>query len=313
MALAARGRDVVVIDRQFGCGAAARSGGLIVPDTLVGPAVGFDACEAALAEWVSECAPECGLRWDGCWELDRDATLDPTPIDWHDTGPVRLSRTVGGGTLDPAALIAALARTARANGAVPVEAAALGCCPGIDDDVRLETTAGSIVARRVLFATDATAVVDEKDIWSERHLTVALETARLTSEVADRIGWTSRMPFYTNDLPLLWGRAAPDGGLIAGRELVRLCGQSDARLRTELDQAEARLVNRVRGIHPALADIGVRRIWAGPIGRDSSGVPRIVTDVRTSGVYWAGGYGGHGLAQAFRLGRRAADCLADCR
>ena len=37
------------------------------------------------------------------------------------------------------------------------------------------------------------------------------------------------------------------------------------------------------------------------------GAPTLVEDPSLGEVVWAGGYGGHGLAQAFVLGRAAAD------
>jgi len=43
---------------------------------------------------------------------------------------------------------------------------------------------------------------------------------------------------------------------------------------------------------------------------DESGVPSVVADPDLAGVWWAGGYGGHGLAQAFRLGEIAARTIA---
>jgi glycine/D-amino acid oxidase-like deaminating enzyme len=76
------------------------------------------------------------------------------------------------------------------------------------------------------------------------------------------------------------------------------------------DRASATLIARIRGLHPALARIEPRRFWAGPIARDESGVPSVVADPDLAGVWWAGGYGGHGLAQAFRLGEIAARTIA---
>ena len=103
LAWVSAGHDVVVVDRAFGNGAACRSGGIVVGDTLVGPAAGFENCETELREWVERHDVAGGLQWTGCMELDRDASLPASPIDWRDAGPVRLSRIVPGGTLDPAA------------------------------------------------------------------------------------------------------------------------------------------------------------------------------------------------------------------
>ena len=57
LALASEGRDVVIVDRRFGSGAACRSGGIIVGDTLIGPAPGFEGCDLELRDWVSRACP----------------------------------------------------------------------------------------------------------------------------------------------------------------------------------------------------------------------------------------------------------------
>ena len=134
-----------------------------------------------------------------------------------------------------------------------------------------------------------------------------METTTIPDDLADEIGWRDRRPFYTNELPLLWGRALEDGALLAGRELVPL--DDSTSFEPAFEQASARLIARIRGLHPALARIEPRRFWAGPIARDGSGVPSVRPDPDLPGAWWAGGYGGHGLAQAFRLGALAATAI----
>ena len=73
--------------------------------------------------------------------------------------------------------------------------------------------------------------------------------------------------------------------------------------------AGARLLSRVRGLHPAISAVGAQRIWGGPIGRTAAGLPTLVRDPHNPQLVWAGGYGGHGLAQAFRLGTMIGEYL----
>src|SRR4029453_4043943 len=87
--LGSGGGDVVLLDRRFGDGAACRSGGIIVGDTLAGPAPDFDGCEIELRDWIRQHAPHIDLQWTGCMELDRDPELPASPIDWRDHGAVR--------------------------------------------------------------------------------------------------------------------------------------------------------------------------------------------------------------------------------
>jgi glycine/D-amino acid oxidase-like deaminating enzyme len=177
--------------------------------------------------------------------------------------------------------------------------------------VRLTTSAGQCRARRVLIAIDSTGKTPADDPWPVRRLTVALETDPLSDDIASAMGWHQRQPFYTNSLPLLWGRSMPGGGLLAGRELLPIEMIAAVGLREAIDIAGVTLTARVRGLHASLSSIGVRRVWAGPIAREESGIPRLLEDPRVPNVWWAGGYGGHGLAQAFRLGQTAAVRLAD--
>jgi glycine/D-amino acid oxidase-like deaminating enzyme len=258
-----------------------------------------------LRDWVTANAPGCRLRWTGCLELDRSDRLRAEPIDWQDGGPVRLSGTVEGGTLDPAALLSALASHAVGHGARLVDGLAISRCERSGSRLTAAGGGRSIHADTVLFATDATDA-STRALWPQRQLTVALETTSISDDVATEIGWRDRLPFYTNELPLLWGRTLEDGALLAGRELVPLDAEP---LDQAFQQASARLLSRVRGLHAALASVEARRFWAGPIARDDGGVPAVHADRDRPGVWWAGGYGGHGLAQAFRVGRHAAAAI----
>src|SRR5207237_9964596 len=99
VAAAVAGRSVSVIGRQFGSGATARSGGSVLGDTLVGPADGFADCDLALRDWISQSGAACDLHWNGCLELARDPSLSSDPIDWDESGRVRLAGRVSGGVL----------------------------------------------------------------------------------------------------------------------------------------------------------------------------------------------------------------------
>jgi glycine/D-amino acid oxidase-like deaminating enzyme len=159
-------------------------------------------------------------------------------------------------------------------------------------------------------AVDAMSWRHGFDPWSQRVMTIALHTDPLGSADLESLGLTEQLSFYTVDLPLLWGRVMPDRSLLIGRETEPF--PDVARLEHAaggLQRAGARLSFRVRGLHPALREINVRAIWTGPIARTPAGHPAIVADPLMPQVFWAGGYGGQGLAQAFRLGQRAAACI----
>lgn len=310
LALAARKVDVVMLDRSVGSGATTRSGGIVLGDTLAGPAPGFDGCEQALADWIKRRNIDCDFEWTGCLELARDSRLPDRPIDWNDSGPVQVVAEVPGGVLNPAKLLHGLYVSAMHAGVRIVDGATVRRIESGAGGPILSTSRGQLGARHVVMAVDALSWRQIADPWAERHVTVVLQTEALDDERLAAIGLGARKPFYTRTLPLLWGRPMPDRSFLFGRELLPFPWSPSARELGELVAlAGDRLIGRVRQLHPRLREVTVRRVWAGPIARTDPGVPTLIRDAEIPGVWWAGGFGGHGLAQAFRLGVMAADCV----
>jgi gamma-glutamylputrescine oxidase len=307
LTLAEHGLSVVVLDRQFATGATSRSGGILLGDTLEGPAPGFDRCERTLGEWIGARAIACDFQWTRCLELTRDERLAPQPVAWIDHGAVRVSGIVPAAVIDPVKLLNGLAGQLERAGAIMV-------CGVTVEGLRSDGTAIRIVgldrdirARHVVMAVDAVSWQTSGDHWPQRSLTVALQTTVADAELPVALGLAPHQPFYTNESPLLWGRPLADGSLMFGRELVAFPWEQSAdETRALIAAAGARLAARVRGLHPRLAGSGVRRVWAGPTARTAEGIPLLVEDPELPHVLWIGGYGGHGLAQAFTLAQLAA-------
>lgn len=308
--LARRVPDLVVLEHRFGQGTTARSGGILIGGTASGPTAAFEGCELELRDWIVTHRLECELEWSGCMELARDQSLPPTPIDWRDAGQVRLARVVPGGTVNPARLLQGLAGLVTAAGVAIVNAATVCRIERGVRGPRLITRQGPVATRQTIMAVDATAWIAPGDPYPNRKITVALETERLDPEEMRVIGLADRQPFYTRDLPLLWGRPTPDGTLIFGRKTIPFArGMPALDLKTALAAAGEVLLRRVRALHPVLREVRAQRVWGGPIASPAHGGPSLVSDAAVEGLYWAGGYDGHGLAQAFRLGRIIADAL----
>jgi glycine/D-amino acid oxidase-like deaminating enzyme len=306
------GRRVVVLERAFGTGATARSGGVVLGETVEGPDPEFERCEETLKRWIDEARADCDLRWQGCLELGRDPRLSRTPIDWHDGGSVRAIGRVSGGVLDPARLQVALLAAARDAGVTIANGVAVTNVAQGGGAIQVSTDHGITVAADGIMAVDAMCWRRGFDPWWERVMTVSSQTAPLTSEQLSAIGLRPDEAFYTVDTPLLWGRVMPDTSLLVGRETLPFPQPSASHaVRDGLHAAGARLTRRVRGLHPALTDIVIRRIWTGPLARTAAGHPTIAPDPFVPRLLWAGGYGGQGIAQAFTLGRRAASRIVD--
>lgn len=307
-ACALAGRHVVVLERALGTGATARSGGIVLGETVAGPDPEFAGCEEALREWIQQSNVDCDLRWRGCLELARDERLSSAPIDWHDHGAVRLVGRVPGGVLNPAKLQTALLDAARAAGATIVDGAAVSSIEQRGNHIELSTELGKMTARAGIMAVDAMCWRRGFDPWSDRVMTVSLQTVPLAGAALAALGLEADDAFYTVDTPLLWGRVMPDHSLMVGRETLPFSRQPERQaLHAGLVEAGARLSSRVRGLHPAVSEIAIHRTWTGPLARTDVGHPTIATDPFVPTLLWAGGYGGQGIAQGFTLGRKAAE------
>jgi gamma-glutamylputrescine oxidase len=307
---ASAGRHVVVLERSFGTGATARSGGVVLGDTVEGPDPEFKDCQDALRRWIQESGADCDLRWQGCLELARDARRSTDPIDWHDGGAVRLVTRVPAGVLNPAKLQMALLESAAAAGATIVDAATVSEIRQGGSVMTVSTGYGNITAHTGIMAVDAMCWRRGFDPWWERVMTVSLQTAPVAAADLAALGLNADEAFYTADTPLLWGRVMPDRSLLVGRETLPFPQRPEPQaLSEDLATAAARLASRVRGLHPAISTIPIQKAWTGPLARTAAGHPTIAADPFVPGLLWAGGYGGQGIAQGFTLGRRAAEAI----
>jgi glycine/D-amino acid oxidase-like deaminating enzyme len=160
-------------------------------------------------------------------------------------------------------------------------------------------------------------------------LTFAIAIAPLSRKRIAEIGLASGCPFYTADLPYLWGRVMRNGGLIFGSGLVPGFGESlpgvtkherGRKLWSGLEELDLRegepalrltsLERRVRNLHPALATIRVTHRWCGPILITKGMLPVFRQHPKSARVILLGGYSGHGVALSVFLGERAARVLA---
>ncbi len=314
-ALARAGARVHVLEaHRIGDGASGRSGGLALEGTAIGPLEGVDDCLGDLGALLDQLEIACDLELGGCWEL-RHAASPAAPSgerSWPDppAGRLVVAGRVPGGALDPGALVSGLARAAARAGAVLVEEARVDAWdPG--PPIRLQAGGREIRAERVLFAIDAlpSALVPAEGVRAA--LTLALATEPLPLPLLAEIG-LGATPFYTTDLPYLWGRATRDGRLVIGSGLAFDADGDLERLslaQPELRDTLARLERRLRGLHPALAGAAVTHRWGGPIGFRSARAPLFAE--LAPGALAAGAYAGHGVALSVRLGALAAAWLRD--
>ena len=217
-----------------------------------------------------------------------------------------------GGTVDPGALLAGLVLAAHEAGAVVHEQTPV---------VRVELGEPVVVAtgRRLAAGT----VVVAANAWTPAFLplpvdvapalTLALCTAPLDAHALDALGLGDRRPFYTVDLPYLWGRTLADDRLMFGAGLVFPGERRVDDLALDdppVAAALARLEARVRAFHPVLDAAGVTARWGGPVAFRRDGLrPIVARHPDAPHVIVTGAYAGHGVALAPRVGALVADAI----
>jgi gamma-glutamylputrescine oxidase len=311
--LARSGLSTIVFDSsRIGDGASGRTGGLVLEGIATGIRAGADNCVPALARLIGELGVECDLRLPGCWEIEHQSGSGESALPWRDEGsPVRVARTVAGGDVEPRALLFGLAQAAASAGAAIREGAPVRRVL-LDDPQHpaLELDSGIVRARNIVVAVNAwtaALVPDLPQIHSA--LTYACATAPLDREVLEAIGLGARIPFYTRDLPYLWGRVAADDSVVFGSGLTyeRPRGLGAIDIAAEEPRAIlARLEARVHRLHPALADVPITARWAGPIAFTEDAVPLLGAFPGAPGVFVAGAYAGHGVAFSVHAGAAIA-------
>jgi glycine/D-amino acid oxidase-like deaminating enzyme len=300
----------------IGAGASGRTGGLALAETAVGDLPGLGDVLAGYSDTLRELGVECELALPGVWELARQNPLPDSPIAWSDSGNLRAVKEVPGGTIDPGKAVSGLARAAEQRGALifewtGVEHAAFGETVELDLGNGRELRAGG-----VLFASNAQSLEMTGLAGShEPKFTLATATEPFTEGQLTELGLTSGKPFYTIEMPYLWGRLLSGGRVIFGAGLVHL---KNWRELESLDVSQgppaemfARFEQRVRKFHPVLRDVQITHRWGGPIlvGANWNMRPVFRRHPDSPRALVLGAYSGHGVALSVYLGRWAAEAL----
>ena len=336
-------KSVLVLESSsLGEGASGRTGGLALADTAAGPMPGLGDVLAGYKRILRVLRINAGLELPGVWELGRVNPAKGSPISWNDSGDLQVARTVPGGAVDPGKVVAGLARAAEHAGAQIVEHAEVQAVEysnpprlRIRQKLRARIQENEISASQVLLATNALSLeLSELQGATQPKLTLAIATAPLTAAQLKAIGLLSRHPFYTIDLPYLWGRLLESNGIVFGAGLVPM-PTSIASLftkpakhsqqfaapdlyRFDVRKGEAAesfrwLESRVHQLHPALKSVRITHRWAGPILFTEGMRPIFRRHPLSENVMVLAGYNGHGVALSVYLGQWAAEALLGTR
>lgn len=336
-------KSVLVLEASsLGEGASGRTGGLALADTAAGPMPGLGDVLAGYRKILRSLRINGSLELPGVWELDRSNPAKGSPISWNDSGNLQVIRTVPGGAVNPGKVVAGLARSAENAGAQIVERADVDAIEYSNPPrlrvirrIRARVQQSEVSAGQILLATNAFSLeLSELYAATQPKLTLALATAPLTVAQLKAAGLASRHPFYTVDLPYLWGRLLESNGVVFGAGLVPMPASIASLFtkpaknsqqsapsnlyRFDVRKGEASesfrwLEGRVRNMHPALNSIRVTHRWAGPILFTEGMRPIFRRHSRSESVLVLAGYNGHGVALSVYLGQWAAEALLGTR
>jgi len=251
-------------------------------------------------------------------EVDEARAFDLTPADlrWLDRGELRQRLAVPGAlgavytphcaALHPARLARGLAAAVERAGATVFERTRVSAIsPG-----RAETATGTVRADVVVRATEGYT----RSLRGQRRSLVPLyslmiATEPLPDDVWDQIGLRERETFNDARHLIIYGQRTADGRLaFGGRGAPYHFGSA---VRPGFDRVASvhdDLAATLRWLLPAVADARITHRWGGPLGvaRDwqcSAGLDR------STGLAWAGGYVGDGVATTNLAGRTLADLI----
>jgi glycine/D-amino acid oxidase-like deaminating enzyme len=209
-------------------------------------------------------------------------------------------------SLDPARLARGLAGVVERQG-VPIfeSTPATRIRPG-----RVDTARGPVKAPIVVRATEgytATLPGTHRAVIPLYSLMIATEP--LPGAVWDQVGWTGGETVAAGGHLFTYAQRTRDGRIAFGGRGAPYHFGSRVRPGYDLDdRVHARLGAALRQLFPAAGDASITHRWGGPLAIPRDWTASVGLD-RTTGLAWAGGYVGDGVAAANLAGRTLADLI----
>lgn len=296
----------------IGAGSSGRTGGMTLAESAAGDLPGLGDVLKGFGSILGDLEIECDLHLPGAWEIGRSGHVANSPIAWRDSGDLRVTGEFPGGTSDAGELVSGLARAAENSGAAIIENAGVEEIRSIDGLLRLRVGGREVRATHAILATNAFSLeMNGLKGKAEPKLTLVAATKPVRPGDLEILGLASRRPFYTSDLPYLWGRVMRNNGIIFGDGLVDM---KDWRELEKLDIAVgkpaeliAKIERRVRGLHPTLRAIEFSHWWGGPVLFAEDWKPVFRAHPKLPNATVIGAFSGHGVALSVYLGAWAAE------
>jgi glycine/D-amino acid oxidase-like deaminating enzyme len=327
------GRQVIVLDRDdIGAGASSRNGGMVHPggkrdlsEFLAQPSGRrlWDETVAAF-EGVGALGTELGIDFD--WQRRGHLELAHHPrvarrqralattysaigeearfLDASEVrGEVGSGRFFGGLLVErsagvhPAKLAAGLIGAVDASGAVLQGATTVLDIRRRGQGYELETSRGALRCGAVVVATNG--ATDRRLVpWLGRRVlpigSYMIATEPVDPDLAASINPHGRMFFDTRNLLHYW-RLSPDGGRV-------LFGGRTSLSPTTVERSRDLLYGAMVTVHPQLEGVRIARAWGGQVALTADRFPHVGRH-RDSGIVYAMGYCGSGVAMSVHFGR----------
>jgi glycine/D-amino acid oxidase-like deaminating enzyme len=207
--------------------------------------------------------------------------------------------------IQPARLARGLARVVERQGARLHERT-----PALSlENGRVTTPTGSVRAEVVIRATEGytrSLAGEERAVVPLWSLIVATEP--LPAEIWERLGWHRRETVTDERHLLVYAQRTADGRIVLGGRGAPYRFRSRTDGRRGHARTFDRLERELRTLFPAAASATVTHRWGGVLGVPRDWMPSVGFD-RGTGLGWAGGYVGDGVACAALAGRTLADLV----
>ncbi|HWD64789.1 MAG TPA: FAD-binding oxidoreductase [Solirubrobacteraceae bacterium] len=210
--------------------------------------------------------------------------------------------------IQPAKLVRGLAAAAERAGVVVHESS-----PVVDVVPRLvRTAAGHVSARQVIVACEGyTANLPRRHRWLLPLNSSMIVTEPLSPEIWQHLGWEGAETLLDGSHAYTYSQRTADGRIaIGGRGVPYRFGSKTDREGPVPSETVEELRHRLAAMFPVLGDVGVTRAWHGVLGVSRDWCPWVSYDP-ASGLGFAGGYAGDGVAASNLAGRTLRDLLLE--
>jgi glycine/D-amino acid oxidase-like deaminating enzyme len=345
--LAKHGANVAVLEaNSIGWGASSRNGGMVNPGLKLsapelfhryGDKQGEELWRWSMAaidfveDFIHNEGIQCYFERFGQVVLafkPQHFTALQNEVRWHaqklgDTvpqivGPAELTSEIGtptyfGGILDeraaglhPAHYVYGLAEVTARAGAHLVENAPVRAVTKVNDHYEVMTPFGQLIAKDVLLATNGYTnnliPSARRGIFSGGSYIITTEP--LPAELQVSVSPRKRM-FYDSKHFLNYFRLTPDGRMLFG-------GRHNLSTDLPLEASAVELRRRMVEVFPQLAEVPISHTWTGKLGLTFDLMPHAgrLQEGPAPGIFYAYGYGGHGVAVASYLGHMMGRMMA---